>query len=100
MPSITQEAIEQLQAYHWPGNVRELENFVERALIQTKTGKPVETISFSGLAMTNDGHIRTASNQTDESILPMDEAIATHIKKALVQTRGKIEGTGGAANFA
>ncbi|BBO80933.1 ATPase AAA [Desulfosarcina ovata subsp. sediminis] len=99
LPSITQEAIEQLQAYRWPGNVRELENFVERALIQTKTGMPFEAIAFSGLARTSDDHTRTPSNKTDESILPMDDIIAMHIKKALAQTRGKVEGIDGAANL-
>src|SRR5207245_60274 len=31
--SITQEAVDMLQAYHWPGNVRELQNAIERAVV-------------------------------------------------------------------
>jgi two-component system response regulator PilR (NtrC family) len=30
--SISEEAMERLEAYHWPGNVRELENVIERAV--------------------------------------------------------------------
>lgn len=30
---ISDEALEQLMAYHWPGNVRELENVIERAFV-------------------------------------------------------------------
>ena len=99
LPSITKDAIEQLQVYHWPGNVRELENFVERALIQTKIGMTFEAIAFSGLARTYDGPTITPFHQAVESILPMDEVVAMHIKKALAQTRGKVEGIDGAANL-
>ena len=31
--SITDAAMERLEAYHWPGNVRELENVIERSLV-------------------------------------------------------------------
>ena len=31
--SITQEAVDMLQAYRWPGNVRELQNAIERAVV-------------------------------------------------------------------
>ena len=31
--SITQEAVDMLQAYRWPGNVRELQNAIERAMV-------------------------------------------------------------------
>jgi DNA-binding NtrC family response regulator len=31
--ALTEEALQELSAYHWPGNVRELENAIERAVI-------------------------------------------------------------------
>ncbi|MEM9419108.1 MAG: sigma-54 dependent transcriptional regulator [Planctomycetota bacterium] len=34
--TLSQEAVEALQAYDWPGNVRELENAVERAVVLSK----------------------------------------------------------------
>jgi DNA-binding NtrC family response regulator len=33
LPSLGDETLARLQAYHWPGNVRELRNVIERALI-------------------------------------------------------------------
>ncbi len=32
----SQEAMEQLKAYHWPGNVREMRNAIERAIVVAK----------------------------------------------------------------
>jgi two-component system response regulator PilR (NtrC family) len=37
-PTISQEAMQALQAYSFPGNVRELENIIERALTLTTSG--------------------------------------------------------------
>jgi len=34
-PTVSQDAMRRLMAYHWPGNVRQLENAVERALAFT-----------------------------------------------------------------
>jgi DNA-binding NtrC family response regulator len=31
-PTVSQEAMRRLMAYHWPGNVRQLENAIERAV--------------------------------------------------------------------
>ena len=36
-PSVTPEALEQLQHYHWPGNIRELQNAVEYAVILSES---------------------------------------------------------------
>lgn len=35
-------AIDAMMNYHWPGNVRELENVIERGVILTKDGQPIE----------------------------------------------------------
>ena len=39
--SITQQALQALQAYAWPGNVRELENILERAIVLSH-GAPLD----------------------------------------------------------
>ena len=40
--SFTQDALDQLSAYHWPGNVRELRNAVQRAYVMA-TGGTIDT---------------------------------------------------------
>lgn len=40
-PSVTPEALRQLQAYDFPGNLRELQNLVERAIVQSVGAKQI-----------------------------------------------------------
>jgi Nif-specific regulatory protein len=44
---ISQEALNQLGAYHWPGNIRELENETQRLVIQVEDGQIVGTEHLS-----------------------------------------------------
>ncbi len=37
-PTIAEDALRQLAAYHWPGNVRELKNVAERLVVRSQTG--------------------------------------------------------------
>ncbi len=37
-PTIAEDAMRQLTAYHWPGNVRELKNVAERLVVRSQTG--------------------------------------------------------------
>ncbi len=88
-------AINPLLEHSWPGNVRELENVVERALILSK-GKP---ISFDEIFKTSTEDTFTPEKPEDESIANLDTVISEHIKRALNKTKGKIFGTGGAAEL-
>jgi len=47
LPGFSQEALQQLRAYAWPGNVRELEHAVERAVILTPDGDPIQRSHLS-----------------------------------------------------
>ena len=71
-PSLAPQALDHLLAYRWPGNVRELENAVER--------------------VNNDSPYQ-------EEFMGLNQAIAHHIRKALVIAKGKVEGKGGAAEL-
>jgi DNA-binding NtrC family response regulator len=42
LPTIAQDAMRRLMAYHWPGNVRQLENVVERAIALTPGRSQIE----------------------------------------------------------
>ncbi len=46
IPGFTQAAIERIKRHDWPGNVRELQNTIERAVIMTENGKPIQSSSL------------------------------------------------------
>ncbi|MFH0998536.1 MAG: sigma 54-interacting transcriptional regulator [Pseudomonadota bacterium] len=100
MPSLAENALEQLLSHHWPGNVRELENTVERALILSQ-GAPL-TFGEINASKTNPDHYRDISHEAvalPEEGLSLDQAMARHIQKALAISKGKVEGKAGAAEF-
>ncbi len=45
-PGVTDAAMAALTAYSWPGNIRELKNLVERGVILTASGEPIDTASL------------------------------------------------------
>ncbi len=69
--TLSEEAIEAIQAYQWPGNVRELENALERAWIMTPTNRievnalPERVIAPTPSRLLDD---RAAPNPTLDSI--------------------------------
>ena len=91
-PKLTPELVERLCSYDWPGNVRELENIIERALIINES----EVLTVPDL-------IESAPKpapiiQTPQTgLLTLDEAMAEHIRQALVLCDGQIHGEKGAA---
>jgi transcriptional regulator with GAF, ATPase, and Fis domain len=96
LPSVAPGALERLRDYDWPGNVRELENLVERELIVHRDG----ILTFESLP----GNVQHGANEIldysiNNDIWPIDDVVATHIKRALRVTKGKISGPGGAAEL-
>lgn len=106
--SPTPDDLELLVDYSWPGNVRELAAVIERAAI-LGNGVRLEIASALGRPLSADGlassshDAQPASPPADSAAaaaLPsLDVAMARHIEKALVLTRGRIEGDGGAAQL-
>jgi len=86
-------AVSTLLDYNWPGNVRELENIIERAIILSK-GQPL-TFENLILPQNNEGN----SDIILEELLCLDDVIASHIKRILKSTNGKLHGPGGAAEL-
>jgi transcriptional regulator with GAF, ATPase, and Fis domain len=94
-PRLAPGAIENLMGYHWPGNVRELENLVERAMILHRGGP----LSFDDLSVSPIKKTTATAEGSDESELRLDAVIASHIRRVLGMTGGRIHGTGGAGDL-
>lgn len=86
---ISSKAIQQLYSYHWPGNIRELEHLIERSVL-----------------MATDDTLREVHlPQRQENSSPADDVFGKTLEEmerlfiisALRRCRGKISGTGGAA---
>ena len=92
-PTLPPDLNEKLQTYDWPGNVRELQNIIERALILS-SGK---TLALPPLG--SGKTISELTNNHDAQLPTLNQITADHIRKALVQTNGRIEGPGGAAEL-
>lgn len=105
--------LEALQDYRWPGNVRELAAVIERAAI-LGGGRKLEVRAALGDApapsraletgdpppMNSNANTATVQSISAPTTFPtLEETMRTHIHRALVLTRGRIEGRGGAADI-
>ena len=94
---LTSDDIELLLSYSWPGNVRELAAVIERAAI-LGDGKRLRLAAALGTPVpTEPGEKAPEVAMEDPTILPLDQAMARHIERALKATGGRIEGRGGTA---
>jgi transcriptional regulator with PAS, ATPase and Fis domain len=92
VPTVSPGTTDALMNYHWPGNVRELQNVVERALILNPSGPLI----FNHLDLRSPNKavdIREKSGETND----LDEVISRHIRRVLSETKGKVDGSNGAA---
>ena len=92
-PKLAPGAMHQLLNYDWPGNVRELQNVIERALILSR-GAP---LTFPNLLSTHPSPL--PQPEPESALLPLDDVIANYVRRVLDTTKGRIEGSGGAAEI-
>ena len=88
--------IKKLLSYDWPGNVRELQNAVERAVITWRGG----ALRIEPVANTRPRSITARTDSPRPAILTeveIRELERENIRRALVESRWKVSGTGGAA---
>ncbi|HEX7008693.1 MAG TPA: sigma-54 dependent transcriptional regulator, partial [Phycisphaeraceae bacterium] len=90
-----------LTAYHWPGNIRELASVIDRAAILGE-GEHLAIAQALGGAVTP--HLTRAdppigAAPSPAEMLTLDQAMRRHIEAALAATRGRIEGSRGAASL-
>lgn len=76
--SLSNAALNMLQAYDWPGNVRELENMLERAALYS-TDPEIGCEAFPALA-----DVVPATNQAESGLIPVVTADALAMPQACV----------------
>lgn len=97
-PRLTLANVQQLQRYRWPGNVRELQHVIERTVITADGARlavelPVAEAPSASLP---------ASIPVADSVLTNAEVRrleADNIRTALRRAKGKVSGSGGAAEL-
>lgn len=94
-----------LAAYPWPGNVREFNSVLERAVI-LGDGERLDVSQALGVASETTPTLPQSTSSNSErkqlkntEIQPLDVVIRSHIERALVASRGRIEGPEGAADI-
>ena len=98
----TPEDLRLLASYSWPGNVRELGAVIDRAAI-LGNGKHLDVATALGgsrdrpAAPLDEDKPQPPAPAVSTEIVPLDEAVGRHIQRALAATKGRIEGTHGAA---
>lgn len=85
---ISPKTIAKLSEYNYPGNIRELENLIERFMI-ISSGNSLELADWLP--------VQKELPNSDDNFLTMEEMEIHHIKNALRLSKGKVFGTGGAA---
>lgn len=91
---VTKNSMEKLLEYDFPGNIRELENIVERALILTENGKPLNLDAVLPQS--------TAQKEPDMagfSFKTLDDMQRDYIIEVLNRTHWKISGKNSAADL-
>jgi formate hydrogenlyase transcriptional activator len=88
--SIEPAALDRLTAYSWPGNIRELQNVIERAVILSAG----PTLQADVLSL-GDG---VKLPRLERGVVAFAEAEREAIRVALLAARGRINGSGGAAD--
>jgi len=91
--NVSHKVMQELMSYNWPGNVRELEHLVERSVLLAGTA----TIKEMHLPRVDRKDLKRALE--NNYIKTIDENERDHILDVLKKCRGKVYGTGGAAEL-
>ena len=100
VPPLSGNDIERLKLYSWPGNVRELGAVLERAVLLGH-GHYLDLDAALGVQLVKrppdpaPPPERPAPNR--ERLEPLDAVIIAHLKRALANTHGRVDGPNGAA---
>lgn len=96
----TQHDIRLLIQYPWPGNVRELATVIDRATILGKGEDLKIEAALGAFNETSSNSLPgSQSNGQKRAISTLDQVIIEHIKLALNQSKGVVDGEHGAASI-
>ncbi len=102
-PKLSKADRERLVSYPWPGNVRELQNAVERAMIAWRGGSLVFDLPLARESGAAGAPLVSSSTPDRDAPLLTDQQLHAlerdNLQRALVQTRWKVSGPGGAAEL-
>ncbi|HEU5237180.1 MAG TPA: sigma-54-dependent Fis family transcriptional regulator [Pyrinomonadaceae bacterium] len=93
--AIDKKALALLQSYDWPGNIRELQNIIERSVILSSGGNFSVDESWLSKETFPPASRIEASVQSKSAVEPQGEREI--IEAMLVETRGRVWGSSGAA---
>jgi transcriptional regulator with GAF, ATPase, and Fis domain len=92
---IARDALSRLMDYAWPGNVRELQNVIERSVLMTN--EPIlADVSFMS---TTSSPIKETTTEEVTRVKTIAEMERDHILAVLRKCKGRISGSGGAAEL-
>ncbi|MGA5691682.1 sigma-54 interaction domain-containing protein [Cytobacillus pseudoceanisediminis] len=86
---VTEEDIRRLQTYTWPGNIRELKNLLERALVLTEDGEPLQLFN-SDVWISAEHPSRANKDQPSDQNISEEEIEDLRIKRILAEEDGHI----------
>jgi len=108
--AVPTSAMKELAAWDWPGNIRELENFVERAVILSKSKTleaPLAEFRRAAITELRPDLNRQEHNHADERTSPLNDKTSIdeeyerkqrdQIVRALTASNGRVGGSDGAA---
>ncbi len=94
-PPLTMDQVAELCLHPWPGNVRQLRNVIERGLLESVIAS-MPYVDFSNALRSDDPSREEAAAPSPGTL---KEAGARAITAALRESRGRIQGTHGAATL-
>ena len=104
---VSQETMARLMSYPWPGNIRELQNVLERAVVLSagptlrldKDLGPVAASQDASAAAEIPADVPPAAHAAPAGLPTLEEMERRHIRAALEQANGVVDGTKGAARI-
>jgi len=90
---LSHKAMQEMMGYNWPGNIRELEHVIERCVIIN------HSMLIQHLDLPDTGKKRMLTAPTEFLVKTWEQQERDYILEILKMTKGKVTGTGGAAEL-